>query len=119
LAANQFRCQRRQTLDLIVGPTIFDGHVLAFDEACVFQALAKCTHAVRVAVGVCGVEEPDHRHRQLLRACREGPSSCAAEERDELAPPHELPSNEAHNLAHHWTISAPVHRSKIFPLISA
>jgi len=27
-------------------------------------------------------------------------------------------SDEVHNLAHHWTISAPVHRSEIFPLMS-
>jgi hypothetical protein len=39
-------------------------------------------------------------------------------ERDELSPPHELASDEAHNVAHHWTISALVHRSEIFPLRS-
>jgi hypothetical protein len=64
-------------------------------------------------------DAPDHRHR-LLRARRDRPRCrCStAHERDELAPPHELPSDEAHNLAHHWTISAPVHRSEIFPLMS-
>ena len=32
-----------------------------------------------------------HRHRRLLRACRERPRcSCAADQRDELASPHEL-----------------------------
>ena len=34
-------------------------------------------------------EEPDHRHRRLLRARRERPGKCrAAEKGDELAPPH-------------------------------
>jgi hypothetical protein len=38
----------------------------------------------------------------LLPARRERPCRCrAAEECNELAPPHELPSDEAHNLAHH------------------
>src|SRR5262249_60329544 len=37
--------------------------------------------------GGCTVEKPDHRHRRLLRARREGPRrSSAAEERDEAAP---------------------------------
>ena len=31
-------------------------------------------------------EEPDHRHRRLLRARRERPRCRAAEQRDELAP---------------------------------
>src|SRR5262249_30852763 len=54
----------------------------------------------------------------LLRLRRERPRRGAAEQCDELAPPHELPSDEVHNLAHHWSISAPVHRSEIFPLMS-
>ena len=33
-----------------------------------------------------GIEHPNHRHRRLLRACRERPSRRAAEQRDELAP---------------------------------
>ena len=33
-------------------------------------------------------EEPDHRHRRLLRARRERPRRRAAEQRDELAPSH-------------------------------
>src|SRR5262245_25388229 len=37
-----------------------------------------------------GAEIPDHRHL-LLRARRERPRGRAAEQRDELAPPHGLP----------------------------
>src|SRR5262249_40832860 len=49
------------------------------------QALAKAAQAIRVSVRLCEIEKPDHRHRPLLRACRERPCRCAAEERDELA----------------------------------
>jgi hypothetical protein len=41
LSANEFGRQRWQPIDLIVGPAIVDGHVLALDKACVFQALAE------------------------------------------------------------------------------
>ena len=35
------------------------------------------------------VEKPNHRHRWLLRACRERPCGCRpADKRDEFAPPH-------------------------------
>jgi hypothetical protein len=42
LSPHQFRRERRQPIDLIVGPAVFDDNVLAFDEARVFQPLAKC-----------------------------------------------------------------------------
>jgi hypothetical protein len=74
---HQFRRQVRQPIYLVVGPTIFDGHVFALDEAHVFQALAEYTHAV--SVGRRRVEEPDHRHCRLLRARRERPSCRRAE----------------------------------------
>ena len=65
---NQFGRQRRQPTDFIVSPTIFDRDVLAFDEARLFQALAECAYPIRIAVGRCGVEKPNHRHCRLLRA---------------------------------------------------
>ena len=74
LPANQFGRQRRQPIELILGPAVFDRHVLALDIAGLLQALAKCAQTVRViASGDRGVEEPDHRHRRLLRARRERP----------------------------------------------
>ena len=36
-------------------------------------------------------EEPNHRHRLLLRARRQRPSRRATQKRDELAAPHVLP----------------------------
>ena len=46
-AANQFGRQRRQPIALILGPAVFDRHVLAFDIAGLLQALAKCAQTVR------------------------------------------------------------------------
>ena len=62
-SADQVGCQHRQSIDLIVGPAVFDRHVLALDIADVLQALAKCAQIVRVTVGRCGVKEPDHGPR--------------------------------------------------------
>ena len=74
LSANQIGRQRRQPIDLILGPAVFDRHVLALDIAGLLQALAKSAQTVRGRVRRCGVEEPDHRHRRLLRARRERPA---------------------------------------------
>src|SRR5262249_47049773 len=57
--ADKVRRQRRQPIDLIFGPPIFDRDVLALDEARVFQAPAEGTQAVRVSVRRCGVKKPD------------------------------------------------------------
>jgi hypothetical protein len=73
LAASQLGRQLRKSIDLILGPAVYDRHVLALDIAGVLQALAKCAQSVRVGVRQCGVEEPDNRHRRLLRARREWP----------------------------------------------
>ena len=87
LPANQFGRQRRQPIGLTLGPAVFDRHVLALDIAGFLQALAECAQTVRDRVRRFAVEEPDHRHRRLLRARRERPRGRrAAEQRDELAP---------------------------------
>ena len=68
----------RQPIGLIVGPAVFDRHVLALNVAGLLQALAEPTQTLRVpAVRRCGVEEPDHRHRRLLRARRSGRAAAA------------------------------------------
>jgi len=36
VSANQFRRQRRQSIELIFGPSVFDSHVLALDKADLF-----------------------------------------------------------------------------------
>src|SRR5215813_1980417 len=52
-------------------------------------ALTECGHHRDVAIRRCAVKECDHRHRRLLRARRERPSSyTAADKCDEVPPPH-------------------------------
>src|SRR5262249_47024446 len=86
---SQIGSQRRQPISLILGPAVFDRHVLALDEARLLQAPGEKTAQVRKRVRRLAVEEPDHRHRRLLpsrrdRAC----GRCAGEQRDELAAFH-------------------------------
>src|SRR5262249_46333504 len=85
--------KRRQPIVLTFRPAIFDGYVSSFDIACLIETLTECGYLVRRAVGRCAVEEPDHRHRRLLRARRERPCGCAAEQRDELAAFHSITSS--------------------------
>jgi len=44
------------------------------------------------------LEKSYHRHRRLLRARRKRPRRRTTEQCDELAPSHELPSDEANKL---------------------
>src|SRR5262249_50103736 len=75
------------SIDLILGPAVFDRHGLAFDMAGVLEALPKCSQTVRQPVRRSAVKESNHRHHWLLRARRDRPRSRrAAEQRDELAP---------------------------------
>ena len=86
LPANQVGRQRRQPIELTLGPAVFDCQVLALDKACVFEALAECAQTVRERVRRCAAEESNHRLRWLLCARRERPRDRrAAEQRDELA----------------------------------
>ena len=53
-SANQIGRQRRQPIDLILGPAVFDRDVLALDIAGFLQALAKCAQTIRDRVRRCG-----------------------------------------------------------------
>jgi hypothetical protein len=82
-SADQVGRQRRQSIELILGPAVFDRDVLAFDIARFLEALAKPPHEVRGSISRSGIEITDHRHRRLLRARRERPRKHrAADERD-------------------------------------
>jgi hypothetical protein len=91
-SARQVGGQRRQSIELILGPAVFDRDVLAFDIACFLEALAKPPHEVRDSISRSGIEKPNHRHRRLLRARRQRPKQRrrrgGAEERDEIPPFH-------------------------------
>src|SRR6516162_6495154 len=93
LSTNQFGRQLRQSIELILGPAVFDCHVLALDIAGILQALAKSAQTLGESVTRCGTEPSNHWHRRLLRARRERPRGRrAAEQRDERAPIHSVTS---------------------------
>jgi hypothetical protein len=67
-------------MGLVFRRAVFDHDVLALDEACFPQPLAKRGHQVRGIGKRRTAEEPDHRHRRLLRTRRERPRhGCTAE----------------------------------------
>src|SRR5262249_17833828 len=85
LASNQIIHQRRYSVDLILGPAVFDRCVAALDVAGFAQALVECAYIALPTVGRFAAEEPDHRDGLLRTRC-ERPRGCrAAEKRDELA----------------------------------
>src|SRR5262245_20050521 len=47
LSANQFGSQHREPIELILGPAVYDRHVLALDVAGVLQALAESCETAR------------------------------------------------------------------------
>jgi hypothetical protein len=80
-------------------PAEFDCQVLPRDESYFAQPFVESRDEIDVRLGRTSVQKSDHWHFRLLRARRERPRRRAAEK---FAPSHELPSNEAHNLAHYW-----------------
>src|SRR6516225_7024356 len=94
LTAYQVSCEVGQSIILILRPAILDRHILAFDVPVFADALPECGHKTCSVGGRRAAEEPDHRHRRLLRARRERPrGSRAAEHRDECAPSHSISSS--------------------------
>jgi hypothetical protein len=88
-AADQIGRERRQPINLIFRPAVFDRHVLALDIAGFLQALEKRNGDVLVVIiSRLGAEEPDYRHRWLLRPRRQRPRRRASEPSNELSPPH-------------------------------
>src|SRR5262249_15566724 len=76
-----------QSIEPVFPPAVDDCYIVAFDVTGLLEALAKSAQSVSHRVGRPGVEEGDHRHCRLLRACRQRPGrGAAAEQRDELAP---------------------------------
>jgi hypothetical protein len=90
----------RQSFALIAPPSVLDGDILTLDIANLTEAAPKCGYERCIRFRARVVEEPNDRQGRRLRARRERPSRHAAEKRDELAPPHELPSDEDHTLPH-------------------
>src|SRR5262245_6429940 len=87
LAANQVPRQRWELIVVTQRPAKIDLHILSIEIAEFAQPALERDYDSHGIVWRSTAEEPDHRHRRLLRTCRERPSSGrAAEQRDELAP---------------------------------
>src|SRR5262245_6383220 len=72
-SANQVARQLRQPVELVLGPAVFDRHVLALNVAGLLEAPTKSAQRLGEHVGRLAVEEADHRHCCLLSARREWP----------------------------------------------
>src|SRR6516225_864842 len=70
-------------------PAILDRDVAAFDEAGFAETFEKCRNLGRF--GIAGIKHADHRRPRRLRAGRKRPSRRrAADQGDEISPPHGL-----------------------------
>src|SRR6266545_788500 len=78
-----------------VGPSILDGDGATFDPTKLSQPLDKSSYPLARSQTRGRSQEPDGRQlASLLCARRERPRNrCAAEQRDELAPPHSITSS--------------------------
>ena len=108
----------RQPVSLILCPPVFYLDVLTLEMTGFSKAIPKGIDENCSCFGGAKVDESNHRHCWLLRACRERPRRRAAKKIDEFAPSHEVASGEAHSLAHHRTTRAPVQCSEILLLMS-
>src|SRR5215510_917269 len=80
LTAYQIGCEVGQSLDLVLRPAILDHDILALDVAGFTNPLPECGQkACTIGRRPRAAEEPDHRHRWLLRAHREWPRRRAAQ----------------------------------------
>jgi hypothetical protein len=82
LPVDQIGRQCRQSVVLTFRPAVFDHDVLAFDIVRFLQTLVERRDLLAQLSGRCGIEEPDHRHRRLLRPRRQWPHRDPAEQGD-------------------------------------
>src|SRR5215469_13933464 len=88
LTAYQIGCEVGQSVGLVLCPAILDRHILALDVAGFTKALAECGQISCTIDRRRAAEEPNHRHRRLLRARHERPRRRTTEQRYELAASH-------------------------------
>src|SRR5262245_17050039 len=94
LTAYQIGCEVGQSVSLVLRPAILDRHILTLDVAGFTKALAECGQIACTIGRPRGAEEPDHRHRALLRARRERPRrNRGSNHFDEVAPFHSITSS--------------------------
>src|SRR5262245_36262273 len=107
-AIHQLSRLLRKSIVLSLRPAVFDCDVATLAVARFAQALLDCFNKARVWSRRHAAEDADDQLVGLLRARRERPRGRrAAEQRDELAPPHSITSSaSASNLSGIWTPSA-------------
>src|SRR5262249_33511921 len=88
LSAHEFARERRQSIHSTFCPAVFNADIVVLDIAGLNEALPERGNGIFECSGRSSVEEPDHRHRRLLRARRERPHRRTAEQRDEPAALH-------------------------------
>jgi hypothetical protein len=78
-------------------PAVLNDDILTLGIASFAEPLAECGYTTTAGRGIGhpGVDEPDDRHRWLLRVRRERPRGRAAEQRDERAAFHWITSRQA------------------------
>ena len=87
--ADEVGHERRQAIVLAAEPVVLDDHVLALNVAGFAEAFSERGRMSSGAIERPTADEAYHRHRRLLCARRERPrSGRAAEDCDELPPPH-------------------------------
>src|SRR5262249_55349428 len=99
VAPDQIGSHGRKPVELAFRPTIFDRDVAAVLITLFAQSPPKRCHHRHECIARSTIEKPDHRHRWLLRACRERPRGCAAEERDEVTSFHSITSSARSKVA--------------------
>src|SRR5262245_12889213 len=72
---------------------VFDRDVLTLDMSCGSQPVTECGNTTGESTRGSAVYESNQWHRGLLRPRRRRPNCRAAEQRDELAPPHSITSS--------------------------
>src|SRR5262249_18322287 len=93
LALNQLGRKHRQAIVLTICVPIYDPDILVRGVAGFPEPIMKGRQHVRCTSGRSALEEPNHWHRELLRARRERPRRRAAEQCDERPPFHSITSS--------------------------
>src|SRR5262245_47716565 len=105
--SNELGCELGEAFAASLRPAIFDREIAAVDPAEFAQSLHEGGGPLALRRRAARSEQSDSRHLRLLRARRERPRRCAAEQRDELAPPHSITSSaSASSLSGIWRPSA-------------
>src|SRR5262245_19360530 len=90
-AADEIDHERWQPIELATQPVVLDENVLALDIACFTEAFAEGEAGAHRAVERATAHKADRWYGRLLRMHSKRPRRRAAEQRDELASPHEDP----------------------------